>query len=109
MASVDGVPHEGSRDSEATVKPPQPEELCELDEIQSFYGASSLGESQRFDRLDRNGPDDIEWEGQVLVGSRMLESGTSGSERGQWSIGHGYNIEQPHVEISGHQQAQALT
>ena len=27
---------------------------------------------------------------QVLVGSRMLESGTSGSERGQWSIGHGY-------------------
>ena len=40
---------------------------------------------------------------QVLVGSRMLESGTSGSERGQWSIGHGYNIEQPLVETSGHQ------
>ena len=29
---------------------------------------------------------------QVLVGSRMLESGTSGSEKGQWSIGHGYNL-----------------
>ena len=39
---------------------------------------------------------------QVLVGSRMLESGTSGSERGQWSIGHGYNIEQPQKKTSGH-------
>ena len=38
---------------------------------------------------------------QVGSGSRMLESGTSGSERGRRSIGQGYNAGTPQRETGG--------